>query len=274
MAKPSTILIVDDDKTVIEQLTTHFRRIGYETIATTNSIMIQRVFEGFEVNLMFLDLRMEGLNGYEVIQKLKEKNINVPLIIITAFYEDEKDKLAAIGITRNDVLEKPFRDFTKLEAAINTKLGKRSDAEESVNDYEDDIYYSNRTKVVLVDDESEITDMLSEVLEARQYQVKTFRRGDEAQEYLLKEDADLAIIDMKVPGVPGHELIQKVMTVKPTLKIIPVSAAYAREMKDLLSQVGFDSTKLVNKPFDLYHLIAKVKAMAIEAGTLGDKSQQ
>ena len=272
-SKPSTILIVDDDKTVIEQLTTHFRRIGYETIATTNSTMIEQVFEGFAVNLVFLDLRMEGLNGYEVIKRMKEKKIEVPLIIITAYYEDEKANLSAIGITREDVLEKPFRDFTKLENAINKKLGKTGAAsEENANDYEDDIYYSNRTKIALVDDESEITDMLSEVLEARQYQVKTFRRGDQALEHLVKEECDIAIIDMKIPGVPGDELIQKVTTAKPSIKIIPVSAAYAREMRDLLNKIGFDSTKLVNKPFDLYQLIGKVKALAIEAGTLGEKS--
>src|SRR3989339_817985 len=111
--KTNTILIVDDDKIVIEQLVTHFRRRGYEPIATANPSIVEQTLANFEVQLILLDLRMERLNGYDVLKNLRSKGIKTPVLIITAYYDDEKERLKEIGITEADVIPKPFRDFGK-----------------------------------------------------------------------------------------------------------------------------------------------------------------
>ncbi len=269
MGKPSTILIVDDDKAVIEQLLNHFRRRNAEPIATANPTIVEQTLEAFQVHLILLDLRMEGLDGYEVLKKLRNKNITTPVLIITAYYKDEKKRLDEFGIKADDVIEKPIRDFKKIEAAINRKLNKVIAPDEVGSDYEDEIYYDNRTKIVLVDDESEMNEILKETLEARRYDVKAFTKGNEALEYIRANECHVAIIDMKIPGLEGHKLIKEALTAKPSLKIIPISGAYVNEMKELLASVGFDSEKLVRKPFNLETLIEQIKVLATEAGTLG-----
>ncbi len=269
MEKTATILIVDDDKTVIEQLVTHFRRRNYEPIATANPAVIEQTLKAFEVHLILLDLRMERLNGYEVLEKLKKLNIQIPVLIITAYFKDEREKLRSVGMTEAEIIEKPFRDFSKIEAKINQKLSLVVVPGEVDSDYEDAIYESNKTKVVLVDDESEINDFLTELLEARKYQVVAFERGDRALEYLLKNDCQVAVVDMKMPGLTGDRLIQEILKAKPTLKIIPTSGAYVKEIKEQLSKVGFDPEKLVTKPFDIPILVERIKVFAAESGTLG-----
>lgn len=268
MTKPSTILIVDDDKTVIEQLTIHFRRRGYEPIATANPAMVEQILEGFEVHLILLDLRMERINGYDILRKLKDKNIHIPVLIITAYFGDEKERLEQVGILEADVIEKPFRDFSKIESKINRKLSGVINPREVGSDYEDAIYLKNKTKLVIVDDDSGISEILKDTFEARNYNVTSFASGDEALAHILSSECHVLIIDMKIPKLSGEDLIEKALAAKPHLKIIPVSGAYVKEMRDLLGKIGFDSKKLITKPFDLATLVENVKVYSAEAGTL------
>ncbi len=272
--KPSTILIVDDDKSVIEQLLTHFRRRRYEPIATADPTTVKQTLEAFEVHLILLDLRMERLNGYEVLKELREKNIHTPVLIITAYYHDEKERLEKIGITKADVIEKPFRDFSKIEAVINKKLGKVVAPDEVGSDYEDEIYYDNKTKVVVVDDEAEIREILSDILRERHYEVHTFENGKTALEYLKSgnDGCHIAVVDMAIPGIPGHKLIEEGRKINPNIRFIPVSAKYVEEIKEALKSVGFEPKTLVTKPFDLPTLVEQIKVIATEIGTLGKPS--
>ncbi len=267
--KQSTILIVDDDKVVIEQLVTHFRRRNYEPIATANPTIVNQTLEAYRVDLILLDLRMERLNGYEVLKKLRENNINTPVLIITAYYHDEKEKLKSVGITQDDVIEKPFRDFAKIEDKINKKLNRVVTPGQVNSEYEDEIYYENRTKIVLVDDELELNDFMKEVLEGRRYNLTIFTDGKKALDHILNDECHVAIIDMKIPGMDGQNLIKELMDKKPNLKIIPISASYAKEMKALLQKVGFPPEKLVEKPFDIPTMVEHIKVYATELGTLG-----
>jgi DNA-binding response OmpR family regulator len=270
--KPATILIVDDDKTVVEQLVTHFRRRGYEPIATANPTMVEQTLEAFEVHLILLDLRMERLDGYHVLARLREKKIMTPVLIITAYYDDERERLETVGITSEDVIEKPFRDFSKIEGIINRKLNKIVAPGEVGSDYEDEIYYDNNTKVMIVEDEVEISENLSEVLKERNYEVTTFNDGKSALAYITENRGvcDIAIIDIAIPGIPGDELIKKITEMNKDIKIIPVSSKYIEEVKEKLRSIGFDPGKLVTKPFNLSRLVEQIKVLATEAGTLGN----
>ena len=268
--KTRTILIVDDDEVVIEQLSTHFRRIQYETIATSDPTIVDQTLDTFNVQLLLLDLRMERLNGYEVLKKIREKGHQTPVLIITAYFQDEQSRLAEMGVTEVDVIEKPFRDFKWIEEKIASKL--EGGAPPSLeNDYDDELYYENDTRIMIVDDEEEITEILAETLRERQYEVETFLDGKAALDYVQagKPACQIGIIDMVLPELMGHDLIAEILKVQPEMKFIPISAEYADEMKEKLEAVGYPSSKLISKPFDLPMLIEQIKLMAMDSKTLG-----
>ena len=264
----STILIIDDEKQTIELLVSHFRRRNYEPIATVNPKIVEQTLQTYQVHLILVDLRMEGRSGYDILESLRKQNSKIPVLIMTAYLEDEKERLAKLGVTEADVITKPFGNFAQAEALIGRSLDKVVMPEEVGSEYEDRIYRKNKTELLLVDDETELNDMLKESFEARRYNVTVFTKGDEALEHIKKNQCHVAIIDMKIPRVDGHRLIKEALLIKPALKVIPISAAYAKEMKELLASVGFDPEKLVTKPFDLETLIEQVKVLATEAGTL------
>ncbi len=268
-SKRSTILIIDDEKQIIELLVSHFRRRNYEPIATVNPKIVEQTLQTYQVHLIIVDLRMEGRSGYEILESLRKQNVKIPILVMTAYLEDEKERLKKLGITEADVIKKPFNDFAQAEALISKALDKVVMPEEVGSEYEDRIYRHNKTKLLLVDDETELSDMLKESFEARRYQVTVFTKGDEALEHIRSNECHVAIIDMKIPRLDGHHLIKEALQAKPVLKIIPISGAYVNEMKDLLAGIGFNPEKLVTKPFDLETLIEQVKVLATEAGTLG-----
>ncbi len=266
--KKSTILIVDDEKQVIELLMTHFRRRNYEPIATINPAIVEQTLKAFQVHLIIVDLRMEKRSGYEILESLRKQNIHIPTLIMTAYLEDEKERLKKLGITEADVIKKPFKDFSEAEALINKALNKVVMPDEVGSEYEDKIYRHNKTKLLIVDDESELNDMLKETFEARRYDVKIFTSGDEALEYIRRNECHIAIIDMKIPRLAGHELIKEALLLKPSIKIVPISGAYAKEMRELLTGIGFAPEKLITKPFDLSTIVEQIKVLAMEGGTL------
>lgn len=267
--KPGTILIVDDDKTIIEQLVSHFRRRGFEPIATADPTIVEQTLNNFTVHLILLDLRMERLSGYEVLKKVRERKTAIPVLIFTAYYEEEKERLRSAGICQEDVIQKPFTDFSVIEARINEKLNRLVMPVEVASDYEDKIYLENRTKIVLVDDETQLTDMLKDVLLPRNYQVKIFETGKDALPYVLNEECHILVMDMRIPGISGDRVIEEVIAKKPRVKIIPISGAYSDEIRRQLEAIGLDGKKLLTKPFSIEVFIERVKALAIEAGTLG-----
>ncbi len=266
--KPSTILIIDDDPIVIEHLTAHFRRRNFEPIATANPTLVKQILDGFQVHLILLDLRMERVNGYDILHDLRIRKIDTPVLIITAYYQTEKEHLRELGVQAADVIEKPIHDMAVLETKINGKLNRVILPGQVDSPYELRIYEGNRTVLVLVDDEGELTEILQEAFEARNYKVKAFARGDEALAFIQGHECHVAIVDMKIPKLSGDLLIQQVLKTKPELKIIPISAAYPQEMIALLNAVGFNGSKLVTKPFDLTQLVEQVKVCAAECGTL------
>lgn len=266
--KKSTILIVDDEKQTIELLATHFRRRGYEPIATVNPNIVERALQTYQVDLIILDLRMERRGGYEILESLREKKIKIPVVIMTAYMDQEREKLKQLGITEDDVIKKPFGDFTEAEALINKALNRMVMPGEVDSEYEEKIYRNNKTKLLIVDDETQLNEILEEYLKARRYEVKSLTRGDTALEYIKQNECHVAIVDMKIPGLLGHELIKAALQVKPSLKIVPFSGTCDQDMKNLISGAGLDPESLIGKPFDLNILIERIKVLATEAGTL------
>ena len=270
----NTILIIDDEKQTIELLVSHFRRRNYEPIATVNPKIVEQTLQTYQVHLIIVDLRMEGRSGYDILESLRKQNSKIPVLIMTAYLDQEKERLAKLGVTEDDIIKKPFGDFSQAEALIGKALNKVVLPGEVDSEYEDRIYRKNKTELLLVDDETELIDILKESFEARRYHVTVFTRGDEALEHIKKKECHVAIIDMKIPRLDGTQLIKQALAIKPNLKIIPISAACASEMKELLAGIGFDPEKLVTKPFNLETLIEQVKVMATAAGSLGTGAEK
>jgi two-component system response regulator ChvI len=113
-------------------------------------------------------------------------------------------------------------------------------------------------RIALVDDDRNILTSVSMVLEAEGFSVVTYRDGAEALRGLLAEPADLAILDIKMPRMDGHELLQRLRE-KTNLPVIFLTSK-DDEVDELLGlRMGADD--YIKKPFSQRLLIERVRAV-------------
>jgi two-component system, NtrC family, response regulator AtoC len=120
-AGENKILIVDDDKLVSDFLERFLRQKEYSLVQSVSSGEAGlEIIKNGQVGLVFLDVMLPGMNGIEVLRKIKEINKSIGVIMITGYPDEEKAK-EAIKLGAYDYIIKPF-DLFYLELTLLTKL--------------------------------------------------------------------------------------------------------------------------------------------------------
>ncbi|MEE4363797.1 MAG: response regulator [Desulfotignum sp.] len=112
-------------------------------------------------------------------------------------------------------------------------------------------------KVLLVDDEKDFLDIMSERMQARGMTVKTADSADKALAMLENESFDAIVMDFKMPGMDGIQALKNIKTQKPELQIILLTGYATVEKTVEAMKIG--ATDLLEKPADLEALAAKIK---------------
>ncbi len=116
-------------------------------------------------------------------------------------------------------------------------------------------------KVLVVEDEAALQEMLSYNLEADGFQVSRATTGEEAEILIAEERPDLIILDWMLPGTSGIEICRRVRT-RPETRGIPIVMLTARgEEGDRIRGLATGADDYVVKPFSVAELLARVKAI-------------
>lgn len=118
------VLIVDDTKNIRMLLTTCLELNDYEVVSASNGIDAIELFKSERFDFAFLDIKLPGLSGTEVLRRIRDINITIPIVIMTAFATVrnavECTKLGAVAY-----LQKPFTaDKVKTILAEMSNLAK------------------------------------------------------------------------------------------------------------------------------------------------------
>jgi DNA-binding response OmpR family regulator len=103
---PQRILIVDDERKLVQGLTAYFRQAGYETLAAYDGRAALESARRDRPDLILLDLMLPELDGIEVCRQIRRAS-DVPIIMLTARVE-EADMLVGLEIGADDYITKPF----------------------------------------------------------------------------------------------------------------------------------------------------------------------
>lgn len=101
------ILIVEDDPKISRILELELSHEGYKTQTVSDGYDALIQFEEFKPDIVILDILLPGLNGKELAKRLRDKDANLGIIMLTAL-GDVKDKLEAFKYGADDYLVKPF----------------------------------------------------------------------------------------------------------------------------------------------------------------------
>ncbi len=124
---PKTILVVDDEKDIVEMLSYNLRKEGYKVLVAHNGReALERAKE--KPDLILLDVMMPEMDGLEVIRELKRgtKAGSIPILFLTA-RSSETDEIVGLELGADDYIVKPI-SIGKLIARVRTALRRHEQA--------------------------------------------------------------------------------------------------------------------------------------------------
>ena len=122
-----TILIVDDEKAIVDILKFNLQKEGFNTLSAYDGQEGLRLAREASPDLILLDVMLPHIDGFEVCRTLRAEGDNVPIIMITA-REEETDKVFGLELGADDYITKPF-SLRELVARVKTNMRRARSAE-------------------------------------------------------------------------------------------------------------------------------------------------
>jgi len=119
------ILVVDDDKMILEAITHSLTSEGYEVITATNGLQALEMAQNKKLDLIISDIMMPDLSGLSMLSMLKQFYFNkIPVIIISSL--DKSDViLSSLGLGADDFMAKPI-NFKELSIRVKKYEKKKA----------------------------------------------------------------------------------------------------------------------------------------------------
>ena len=122
MAK--TVLIVEDERAIVEILKFNLKREGYETLEALDGQTGLQLAQTEDPDLILLDVMLPKMNGFDICKTLRGENRTTPIIMLTA-REEEMDKVFGLETGADDYMTKPF-SMKELMARVKANIRRRS----------------------------------------------------------------------------------------------------------------------------------------------------
>jgi CheY-like chemotaxis protein len=226
------ILIVDDDQRMTRTLADILSLSGYEvTEAWSGTDALEKV-RAAEFDCVLTDIKMPEMNGVELHHQLREAQPGLPVVLMTAY--------AAEDLIRQGLDEGVVGVFDK-PLDINNLLG----------------FFTSLTKhhmVVIVDDDPVFCRTLDDVLKIRGFKV-TEITDPHADVEQMAADAQVILLDMKLNGFSGADVLKDIHVKYPTLPVILITG-YREEMSAAMQvALQLDAFACLYKPLEIPHLL-------------------
>ena len=131
-----TILIVDDDRAIVDSMELYLQQEGYRILKAYDGLdALEKLNENPAVQLILLDIMMPKLDGIKATLKIREER-NIPILLVSAKSEDA-DKIIGLNIGADDYITKPFNPL-ELVARVKshlrryTQLGSRAPSPDQI----------------------------------------------------------------------------------------------------------------------------------------------
>lgn len=126
------ILVVDDEKQIVELLSAYLEREGYQITAAYDGRSAYEAALKEKPDLILLDLMLPEINGFEVCRMLRVSS-NVPIIMLTA-RDEETDKILCLEVGADDYITKPFspREVLARVRAVLRRASSEPAAQEQI----------------------------------------------------------------------------------------------------------------------------------------------
>ncbi len=244
------LLIVDDEQGLCEYLKNFFKPRGYNVFTAANGQNAVAIVKKENPELVLLDINMPGMDGLEVLRRIKNTSSQTKVIMVT-ISNDADTQQKARNLGADAFVKKPFTtDY--LEDVVILKVNEMAKTKEPA-------------RILIVDDEEGIRDSLKKFLNSRfECEISEAANGQEALNSLKKDKFDLVLLDIKMPGISGMDIIKekKKLDYKPCIWVI--TRFDSEDVAHKVIEGGADD--YIPKPFSLRILDSKIRNFLAQIG--------
>jgi PAS domain S-box-containing protein len=239
LASSKRILVVEDEPDIAELIRYHLEGHGYRaTTATRGEEALAKAHQE-KPDLITLDILLPDMDGFEVLQRLKsdEETADIPVVILS-IVPDRGDgfRLGAV-----DYVTKPI-DEGRLLSAIGAILPKED-------------------LILVVDDDRDTTRLVQEVLGRAGFTVRTANNGFEALAVARWEQPGLILLDLKMPGLDGYEILKRLKRDRATqdIPVVVVTGSVTDEEVKRKKVLALGAAQFLTKPFVIDDFVEEIR---------------
>lgn len=236
-ANPFSILIVDDDDGMTQTLNYILTEKGYEVETAKDGLSALSRFKEKSFDIVLTDIRMQNMNGVELLKKINKLSPGTTTIMMTAYtlpeLVEEAKREGALA-----VFPKPL-NLDKLIVFIDEIIAHKS--------------------ILILDDDVDFCKSLQNLLNSKGYNITFATEVDEAINLMLGSKYYVIFLDMKLNGTTGLDALIAIKKVDPKV-IVALITAYRQEMAGLVQEsLKKGACNCFYKPLDIDKLLRLLK---------------
>jgi DNA-binding response OmpR family regulator len=200
------IMVVDDDRNIRLVLKYRLEKEGYHVLLAGDGVDALEKVKAEKPDLIILDLTMPRMDGFGFLEEIRGngRTSSLPVIVLTAYgYESNRVKSLELGAV--EFMVKPFSPRQLVSEVWKVLRGKKK-------------------RVLVIDDDASVRDLLAGLLEAEGCAVDTAEDGPGGVEKALAGDYDLIFMDSRLPGCGADEAIERIIAEKLRQRIVITTA--------------------------------------------------
>lgn len=253
------ILVIDDDASVLKFCHTLLTASSYQVITAATLQQGLFLIGAEKPDLILADLNMPGESDLSAIHTIRDKYPNFPTAVFSGFINQEIEKSAfKLGVkdvinksTSNSELTGRIAKLLKDQPLASRSTPEKPKTQPTVKSAPQSNTASGE-KILIVDDDPSIRNLLSEFLKSKNFQVMQASTGMEAIEIVKKENPVLMLLDVSMPGISGLETLRKIREFNKDIGVVMATANEDENTAKEAAELG--SYQYVLKPFDLKYL--------------------
>ena len=239
----TNILVVDDLKSSRLTLGGILEDEGHNVVLAENGYQAIEATRQIPFDLIFMDIKMPGINGVQTFREVKKFNPKAAVIMMTAYSVEDLVK-EAVEEGAYAVVYKPF-DIEHIVNIIEAAL--------------------QNTLILVVDDHFTDRETLKAILEERGYRVVTAETGAEALARVKDKHFNIIFLDIRLPDIDGAQIFEQVKAIDSEVAVIMMTGYSEEELlKRAISQGAYTC---IYKPLDVEKILTLVGEISKQRST-------
>lgn len=259
-----TVLLVDDEPAIVDTLAEYLSSHGFHVITASNGVEALLQVTRHVPKAVILDLCMPRLGGLGALDRIRRLESSIAIILISGV-EGAIETVREAGVNVAGALVKPFDPAqlvgTLIEAGVFPMKTPRGGPP---RDLHAEGHPSFHGRALVVDDDTEVREVLGDYLKQKGFEVLRAADGEEALRRLQEFRPQVVLLDIAMPGLSGVETLRRIKALPLETFVVMVSGQ--EDMEEARRTLALGAADYVQKPVDFAYLGHVLETHQLMAG--------